>query len=167
MVFKLSWEKFFFRSYHQDLEFFSILPLFWVSLGVKWGVYELEKEVSVIFKVVRGGKCQQTSPPRYLSCKLWDNSWRNMQDCIQRGEVLAQLERKWMEGLQEKLTFWVVKLFSKQPPTPILGWSTSNLLGTVFIQSELQEARSVLLARNQRAKNVFGKTGSFICPSLN
>lgn len=39
----------------------------------------LEKQVSVsVFEVVRGGECQQTSAPRYLGRKSWDNSGRDV-----------------------------------------------------------------------------------------
>lgn len=55
--------------------------------------YEVGKGVSVIFEVVRGGECQQTSAPHYLGCKSLDNSGRNTQDLVQWLEVLAQLEK--------------------------------------------------------------------------
>lgn len=56
-----------------------------------------EKGVSVVFEVASGRECQQTSAPRYLGCKSSGNSKESMQGCIQRQEVLAQLERKWRE----------------------------------------------------------------------
>lgn len=80
---------------------FHISFLVTATFSTEQAVYEVGKGVSVVFEVALGGECQQTSAPHYLGCKSSYNSGRNLQDLVQWLEVLAQLERKWMEAAGE------------------------------------------------------------------
>lgn len=81
--------------------FFRISRLAAAMLSGEASRWRCWKRSGVRPEVAPGGERQQTSGPRYLGRKSTDNSGREMQDLVQRLEVLAQLERKWMEAAGE------------------------------------------------------------------